>query len=104
MSYFAKIENGIVVDTIQSSNSEWVYENLDGEWIEHPDETDRKFRPGVGMSYDYDLDEFLWPKPFESWTLNTETCIWQPPIPKPEEGSYEWHEDTLSWELIIPES
>jgi hypothetical protein len=62
---------------------------------------------GIGMVYNNQYDVFLQPQPYQSWTLNTETFEWDPPIPEPElteeqkeSGSYyEWNEETQEWEL-----
>jgi hypothetical protein len=62
----------------------------------------RKNYAGIGFTYDETLDAFIPPKPYPSWSLNEETCKWEPPIPKPETtrenylGPF-WDEDTLSW-------
>lgn len=41
---------------------------------------------------------FIPPQPFPSWTLNTDTALWDAPTPMPEEGGpYTWDEDTTSW-------
>jgi hypothetical protein len=59
----------------------------------------RKNYAGIGYSYDATRDAFIPPKPFESWTLNTETYVWNAPTPMPvEEGKhFKWDEPTLSW-------
>ena len=50
------------------------------------------------MVYDEALDAFYIPQPFPSWTLNTETCIWEAPIPYPTDGEvYYWDEDSRFW-------
>jgi len=62
---------------------------------------------GIGMVYNVEYDVFLLPQPYPSWTLNTETFNWNPPIPEPElteeqkeAGSYyEWNEETEEWIL-----
>jgi hypothetical protein len=62
---------------------------------------------GIGMVYDNQHDVFLLPQPYSSWTLNTETYEWEPPVPEPElteeqieSGSYyEWNEETQEWKL-----
>ena len=56
----------------------------------------RKNFAGKGMIYDPVRDAFYAEQPYPSWTLNEETCIWQPPTPKPE-GEYNWKEDTTEW-------
>jgi hypothetical protein len=62
----------------------------------------RKNYAGIGFFYDETKDAFIPPKPFESWTLNEETCLWEAPIAKPEDGLiYIWNEDTQNWEEFI---
>jgi len=59
---------------------------------------------GIGFTYDEERDAFVPPKPFESWVLNEETCLWEAPLPYPDDGgSYSWNEDLLAWELIPSE-
>ena len=58
----------------------------------------RKNYAGIGSIYDEELDAFIPPKPYESWVLNEETCLWESPIPYPEDGKvYYWNEDSLTW-------
>lgn len=57
----------------------------------------RKNFAGIGFKYDDDLDAFIPPKPFTSWTLNEETCQWEAPTPMPEEGMYMWDEEVQNW-------
>ena len=56
----------------------------------------RKNYAGVGMTYDPVRDAFYSPQPFESWTLNEESCIWECPVERLE-GEYWWKEDTTEW-------
>jgi len=56
----------------------------------------RKNYAGVGYTYDPVRDAFYAPQPFESWTLNEDTCLWECPVEKPE-GDYWWKEDTTEW-------
>lgn len=59
---------------------------------------------GIGYSYDPDFGPdgaFIPPKPFESWTLNQDTALWDAPIPYPSDGNiYYWDEETQSWILF----
>lgn len=59
----------------------------------------RKNYAGVGYTYDSKLDAFYEPQPYPSWTLNTTTCLWEPPTPRPEgDGKiYKWEETSKSW-------
>lgn len=58
----------------------------------------RKNFAGIGYVYDEERDAFIPPKPFASWTLNEDTCLWEAPVAMPtERGPYEWDEANLSW-------
>jgi hypothetical protein len=58
---------------------------------------------GIGFTYDEERDAFIPPKPFDSWVLDEATCLWQAPIPYPEDGEeYTWDEETTSW-IEVPE-
>lgn len=58
----------------------------------------RKNYAGIGFTYDEQRDAFIPPKPFDSWILNEESCLWESPVPHPnDDGSYTWDEDTQSW-------
>ena len=56
----------------------------------------RKNYAGVGYTYDPVRDAFYAQQPFESWTLNEDTCLWECPVERPE-GEYFWKEDTQEW-------
>jgi hypothetical protein len=61
----------------------------------------RKNYAGIGYYYDSIRDAFIPPKPFPSWTLNEQSCLWQPPIPYPNDGKeYTWNEEIGNWEEI----
>jgi hypothetical protein len=67
----------------------------------------RKNYAGLGYIYDAGRDAFIPPKPYASWLLNEDTCLWDSPVPYPtdvgtEENPkrYSWDEATTSWILI----
>jgi len=61
----------------------------------------RKNYAGIGYYYDSIRDAFIPPKPYASWTLNEQSCLWQSPIPYPNDGKeYTWNEETGNWEEI----
>ena len=61
----------------------------------------RKNYAGIGYSYDEQRDAFIAPKPYPSWILNEETCLWEPPIGYPnDEKMYKWNEEITNWEEI----
>tara|TARA_R110000772_G_scaffold4481_1_gene15927 strand:- start:20 stop:421 length:402 start_codon:yes stop_codon:yes gene_type:complete len=61
----------------------------------------RKNHAGIGMTYDEDRDAFIPKKPFNSWILNEDTCLWNAPVDMPDDGeTYTWNETTISWDLI----
>ena len=58
----------------------------------------RKNYAGIGYKYDAQRDAFIPPQPFPSWVLNEDTCLWDAPTPKPDDGKlYSWDEETTSW-------
>jgi hypothetical protein len=58
----------------------------------------RKNYAGIGYTYDESRDAFIPPQPFPSWVLNETTCLWDAPVPYPDDGlKYDWDEDTVSW-------
>ena len=61
----------------------------------------RKNHAGIGYTYDSQRDAFIPIKPYNSWVLNEQTCLWDAPIPYPTDGQgYNWNESTLSWDLV----
>jgi len=74
----------------------------------------RKNFAGIGYQYDQTRDAFIAPKPYQSWILNENTCLWESPIPypitntqnkinefsNPQNDLYRWNEQTLSWNLV----
>jgi len=66
---------------------------------------------GVGYEYKEDLDAFIPPQPFASWTLNETTFLWEAPVPMPEDAGigeppimYRWDEETTDWVAIEEET
>lgn len=61
----------------------------------------RKNYAGIGYTYDEQRDAFIPSKPFDSWVLNEDTCLWEAPIEYPTDGQmYYWDEPTQSWALF----
>jgi hypothetical protein len=108
MSHFAKVENGIVTqvivaeqDVIDSNafGNGWVQTSYNTYGGQHPEGRPlRKNYAGIGFTYDITRDAFIPPQPFASWTLDENTCLWNSPIPYPDDGNrYTWDEATTSW-------
>ena len=58
----------------------------------------RKNYAGISYTYDAERDAFIPPKPYASWLLNETTCLWDSPVPYPDDGErYTWDEETQSW-------
>jgi hypothetical protein len=115
MAHYAKVQNGLVTQVIvaEAEFFETFVDDSPGEWIQTSYNTSggvhlqggtplRKNYAGIGYSYDKTLDAFIPPKPFASWILDEDTCLWNAPVARPE-GNYTWNEDTLSW-IEIEES
>jgi hypothetical protein len=64
----------------------------------------RKNHAGIGFTYDSQRDAFIPQKPFNSWLLNEQTCLWEAPVAYPVDSNinnrYKWNEEILNWELI----
>jgi hypothetical protein len=108
MSHYAKVENGIVTQVIVAEQdvidsglfgTGWVQTSYNTHGGQHPENRPmRKNYAGVGFSYDSQKDAFIPPKPFASWTLNEETCLWDCPVAYPTDGKvYIWNEDQQQW-------
>lgn len=58
----------------------------------------RKNYAGIGYTYDETRDAFIPPKPYDSWILNEDACLWDPPVEMPSDGKlYQWNEDEKKW-------
>lgn len=111
MAHFAKVNNGIVEQVIVAEPE--FFDNFvdtsPGQWIQTSYNTYggvhllggtplRKNYAGIGYTYDAIKDAFIPPKPYDSWTLNETSCLWEPPTPRPNDDKlYKWNEATTSW-------
>ena len=58
--------------------------------------------PDIGDLYREDIDAFIKPQPYPSWTLNESTFVWDPPSPEPDSGGpYEWDEQEQYWKPML---
>jgi hypothetical protein len=97
--------NGIIIDWEKYYNAKRTSYNTHGgihytNGVPSLDQSKafRKNYAGIGYYYDSIRDYFIPPKPFPSWTLNEDTCLWQSPIPYPNDGKmYTWNEEILNW-------
>jgi hypothetical protein len=116
MAHYAKVVNNLVTQVIvaEAEFFETFVDSSPGEWIQTSYNTYggqhtlggtplRKNYAGIGYSYNRELDAFIPPKPYASWILDTDTCLWNAPVAKPE-GNYTWNEDEQSWDLVPEES
>jgi len=127
MGHFAKVSNGIVTRVIVAEADFFnnFVDDSPGQWIQtsyntrggvhynpntnEPSEDQskalRKNYAGIGYTYDSTRDAFIPPQPFNSWTLNEDTCLWDSPVAYPEDGKlYKWNEEILNWEEVIIEA
>jgi hypothetical protein len=122
MAHWAELdENNIVTRVLVGSNDDpdegyqWLIDNLGGTWVKTSYNTQggvhslggtplRKNYAGIGYSYDATHDAFIPPKPFNSWVLNEDTCLWDAPTPYPTDGQmYRWVEEDLNWQVVSQE-
>ena len=70
-------------------------------WKQSYNDGTRKNIANIGMTYDEDKDAFIPKKTHSSWTLNEDTCRWEAPVARPDDGKmYTWNEETTSWDLL----
>ena len=115
MAYFAEIglNNTVLrVVVINDNNAEqeeigasFCRDLFGGIWIQTvKDGSFRKNFAAVGFIYDSNKDAFIPPKPYNSWILNETTCLWEAPVSYPnDESTYDWNEDTQSWDIVLTE-
>lgn len=114
MAHFAQVENGIVMQVIVADQevidsgafgSGWVQTSYNTQGGQHRwgGTPFRKNYAGIGYTYDAQRDAFIPPKPYNSWTLDEDTCLWQPPVARPTDGKmYDWDETALAWIEVTP--
>lgn len=126
MAHFAKVNNGIVEQVIvaepeffdtfvDSSPGQWIqtsyntrggvhYNPETGEPSADQSKALRKNYAGIGYNYDAQRDAFMPPKPYASWVLNEQTCLWDAPVAMPNDGgNYAWNESTQAWDAVPDE-
>lgn len=84
----------------------WVQTSYNTHGGQHPEGRPlRKNFAGIGYTYDAQRDAFIAPKPFNSWVLDEQTCLWNAPVAMPTDGKmYTWDEATTSWVEVTVEA
>lgn len=121
MGHYAKVEDGIVTQVIVAKfdyiqtlpdRESWIktsynthrgvhYKDGNGYEIDDSKPPIRKNYASIGYIYNADADAFYPPRPYESWTLNSETYQWEPPTPIPVSDTlHEWNEENQSWNPV----
>lgn len=110
MSHFARVNAQGIVEQVIVAEQDFINTLSDKtSWVQTSYNTRggvhtlggtplRKNYAGIGYTYDYARDAFIPPKPYASWVLNEETCLWDAPTPCPTDGKiYNWDENTQQW-------
>ncbi len=109
MAHYAKIEDGLVTQVIVAEQD--FVDTQEGTWVQTSYNTQggvhlnggtplRKNFAGIGYTYDSARDAFYDEQPYASWVLNETSCLWEPPVSRPDDGNkYRWDEDTVNWIL-----
>ena len=114
MAHYAKVVNGLVAQVIVADPEFFAtfVDSSPGEWIQTSYNTKggihtlggtplRKNYAGIGFTYDRVRDAFIPSQPYPSWILNEDSCLWDSPVPYPDDGKlYQWNEGTGSWNLV----
>ena len=121
MAHYAKVNQGIVEKVIVAEASFFTsfVDDSPGEWIQTSyntrggvhyqpnsntpsDDQSKALRKNyAGVGYHYDGTGFYAPQPYNSWTLNTTSYLWEAPVAYPDdEQKYEWNESTKQWDLV----
>ena len=104
MIKYAKIQDGIVVNTIICNDAEIGL--LPGVHVKVEESTNRA---EIGYEYITEKNKFKSPQPYPSWTLNEDTCLWECPAETPEGATfspfgtligYVWNEEAQSWDQV----
>lgn len=132
MAHYAKVKSGVVTQVIVAEPEffDVFVDDSPGKWIKTSysmyggvyydvstgtpssdqsvitgDEA-RERKNFAGIGYHYDGTGFHEPQPFNSWTLNSTTYLWEAPLDYPTDGNdYLWDEDayqsdnTTGWVL-----
>jgi hypothetical protein len=110
MSHFARVTAQGIVEQVIVAEQDFIETLPDASsWVQTSYNTKggvhlfggtplRKNYAGIGYTYDPQRDAFIPPKPFDSWSLNENTCLWESPVPYPTDGNqYSWDETTTNW-------
>lgn len=106
MAHYAKVEDGVVTQVIVADTREWCEANLGGTWVQTSYNTKGNQHPEgrplhknyAGIGYTWDGTGFAAPQPYPSWSLNSDTYLWEAPTPMPTDGKrYSWDEASTSW-------
>ena len=110
MSHFAKVIDGIVTEVLVIEQDVintglfgdpalFVQTSYNTHGGVHPEGRPlRKNYAGIGYTYDAVRDAFIPPRPFASWLLNEDSCLWYAPVARPKDRKpYTWDEETLAW-------
>ena len=100
MSYYAKIEGGLVTQVVVSNAD--AIAKTEGTWVEYKkDGSVRKNPASIGGRYDSENDAFYPNCPYNSWSLNKTTFKYEPPVARPDDGNkYVWNESAICWQKL----
>jgi hypothetical protein len=92
--------NELLIDGVEREEKgiEFCQSLLGGTWLQTSYNNNiRKQYAGVGYTYDETADVFIAPKPFASWSLDS-NYDWQAPVERPADGKdYSWDETNQVW-------
>lgn len=105
MSHFAKIDSNNIVTEVIVAEQDFINSGSVGDsflWIQTSYNNNfRKNFAAKGYTYDKTRDAFIPPKPYTSWTLDEDTCLWEAPVAYPSDDKmYTWNETDQQWDEV----
>jgi hypothetical protein len=102
--HYGNIREQVCKRTSYNTRGGVYYDPATGQPAEDQSKAFRKNYAGIGYTYDETRDAFIPPQPYDSWTLNETSCLWEAPVAYPTDGeAYEWNEETQTWDAITTE-
>lgn len=98
MSNYAKINENNIVDNVIVCD-DYNISSLPGVYVKETEDTGSA---SVGFTWNKEKNKFIKLQPYGSWTLNEDSCEWEPPVARPSAPwkGY-WDEESQEWIELV---